>query len=249
MEELRSPFQGVKNIICFNWHFFLIATLWLIGLLYLSYYFPIGKTLIYLMVCCTCLSLLTTLIVSHYIYDRSALYKLSWLDGVSINGSGKLANIHAGCDESSALLSFKFTEASIDIFDFYDPQKHTEVSIRRARRSMPSLPGTKTTGTSHLPVADNSYDGIFLILAAHEIRKDSERIIFFGELRRALKPGGKIIVVEHLRNLANFLAYTIGCFHFLPASVWNRTFDGSSLQCTGLLRITPFVNAFILEKR
>jgi hypothetical protein len=57
-------------------------------------------------------------------------------------------------------------------------------------------------------------DQIFVLLSAHEIRDRQERAIFFSRLKESLKSEGSIVVLEHLRDLPNFIAYTIGFFHF-----------------------------------
>ncbi|RYG41354.1 MAG: methyltransferase domain-containing protein, partial [Chitinophagaceae bacterium] len=117
-----------------------------------------------------------------------------------------------------------------------------------ARKAYPLFPGTQKITTGHLPLESGSIDMAFLILAAHEIRKEQERIIFFRELHRALKPGGRIIVVEHLRDLPNFIAYTIGFLHFLSRGTWLKTFSGAGLRVDAQRKINPFINLFILEK-
>jgi hypothetical protein len=87
-----------------------------------------------------------------------------------------------------------------------------------------------------------------LILAAHEIRNTSERIIFFKQLKDSLSENGKIIVVEHLRDWKNFLAYNFGFFHFFSKKEWKLTFTTAGLAMRSEKKITPFVSAFILEK-
>jgi len=249
MEALRKPFEGVYNIIRFNRHFYVLAfaaifLILLAGLLLPpSFAFPalVASALI-------ALPLLSSLFISYYIYDRSALYSLSWLDRVSLSKGSAIVNIHAGFDESSHLLKHKFPEAELRVLDFYDPVKHTEISIKRAREAYPAFPGTQAISTSRLPLAESSCDLIFLILAAHEIRNEEERLAFFKGLHHALKPDGKIIVTEHLRDFPNFLAYTIGFFHFLPESHWKKAFAGSGLHIRERFRITPFINTFILTK-
>jgi len=134
------------------------------------------------------------------------------------------------------------------VFDFYNPKDHTEVSIKRARNAYPPYPGTKHVSTVKLPAADHSADFVAAIFAAHEIRKDEERIAFFNELNRMVIPGGKIIVTEHLRDFPNFFAYNVGFFHFLPRATWMKTFHSSGWQIQQELKITPFVTTFILEK-
>ena len=64
--------------------------------------------------------------------------------------------------------------------DFYEPQKHTEVSIKRARKAYPPSPDTKHVKSTLLPLADKSVDNLFVIFSAHEIRDSNERISFFS---------------------------------------------------------------------
>jgi hypothetical protein len=91
-------------------------------------------------------------------------------------------------------------------------------------------------------------DQIFLILAAHETRNESERIFFFKELNRTLKQKGKIVVTEHLKDLQNFLAYNIGFFHFVSRSAWISTFESSDFKMVQEFKITPYLTTFVLEK-
>ena len=249
MERLRKAFQGVANIIRFNWHFYALSVGGLGLLLFLKTIVPppldlflgIGAVLL-------AGSVFLSLLTSFYVYDLSNLYTFSWLDFLPTNQPQNVVTIHAGFDETSALLQRKFPSARLFVFDFYDPARHTEVSIRRARKAYPPYPGTKVIDTSVIPLPDQTADLIFLILAAHEIRLDAERVRFFNELRRVLKPSGRIIVVEHLRDGYNFLAYTIGFLHFLPELTWFTTFAKAGLTVGRRFRLTPFVTIFVLQK-
>jgi hypothetical protein len=87
-----------------------------------------------------------------------------------------------------------------------------------------------------------------LFLAAHEIRNDSERIIFFKELSRILTPEGKVIVTEHLRDIPNFLTYNIGFLHFHSKATWYKTFATAGLAVNKEIKTTPFISTFILTK-
>lgn len=249
MESLRTPFQGIYNIIRFNWHFYALS-LALVGILLMSGSF-LGSgflSLSLLVSALILLPLLSSLIISYYIYDCSGLYALDWLEPIRLAPDARLINIHAGFDETSELLQQRFPKAALSVLDFYDPLKHTEVSIKRARKAYPPFPGTQVITTSQLPFADNSADAIFLIFAAHEIRNEQERLVFFNELRRTLKPGGKIVITEHLRDFPNFMAYTIGFFHFQPMATWQSAFKGSGLHIDNTFRLTPFIHTFILQK-
>jgi SAM-dependent methyltransferase len=245
---IRKPLQGVLNIVRFNWHYYAFSVVAVVIILIIQHYFnPLGITGHIFALLIASLTIIS-LVVSSYIYDFSSLYKLSWLSDVESGGQERIVNINAGFDETSSLLKSRFEQCELFVADFYDPAKHTEVSIRRARKAYPSFPGTQQVTTSHLPVEDNSVDKVFAILAAHEIRAAEERIAFFKELHRVLKSTGKIIVTEHLRDTPNFLAYNIGAFHFHSKTVWLDTFRLAGLNVSGEIKITPFITSFILEK-
>ncbi len=99
-----------------------------------------------------------------------------------------------------------------------------------------------------MPLPPNTVDYIFLILAAHEIRNHQERATFFTQLANALQPNGRIIVVEHQRDIANFLAYNFGFLHFFSPQVWQQTFGKANLLIDLAYKTTPFISTFILKK-
>ncbi|MGI8467634.1 MAG: class I SAM-dependent methyltransferase [Pyrinomonadaceae bacterium] len=249
MEQMRKPFQGVWNVVRFNWHFYLLSGIGLLLVFLLSNFLNapfrlFSRILFFLAVAVTSISL----IVTYYVYDLSSLYELSWLKDLRRKENSKIVNINAGFDETSALLQTRYKDAELEVFDFYNPLKHTEISIKRARKAYPPFPNTKQISTNVIPLEDNSVDKIFAVLSAHEIRDKNERSNFFQELHRILKPKGQIIVTEHLRDTANFLAYSIGFFHFHSKRAWLETFQKAGLKIEREIKITPFISTFILEK-
>ncbi len=246
---MRKPFQGVWNIIRFNWQFYVLAIIaTIILLLFRNNFDQALRVTADILLVLIMGSTLISLLVSCYIYDFSNLYKLSWLDHLTIRDNGKIININAGFDETSLLLKHKFPNSELVVFDFYDPAKHTEVSIQRARIAYPPFPNTQHVKTNHLPLQDNSIEIVFAILSAHEIRNTDERNLFFKELHRVLTAKGQIIVTEHLRDTANFLAYNIGAFHFHSKASWLQSFRSSGLRVVEEIKTTPFITTFILNK-
>jgi ubiquinone/menaquinone biosynthesis C-methylase UbiE len=249
MEALRKPFQGLFNIIRFNWHFYALSLGFALLLIFsIEFLNPPYQIFALAFLIGVFVTTLVSLVVSFYVYDLSRLYELDWLEDADDSKKLKMVNINAGFDETSALLKSKFRNCELLVFDFYNPSKHTEVSIKRARKAYPPYPGTKSVKTDHLPLEDHYIDKVFAILSAHEIRDETERDLFFKELHRILKPSGQIIVTEHLRDPANFLAYNIGFLHFHSKASWFRTFSESGLLLRKELKITPFISTFILEK-
>lgn len=247
MDTLRKPLQGVRNIICFNWHFYAIAVAFIaiatVGTTLLQ---PPFKIIAGIAIGLTVISLFVSLFVSWYIYDRYPLYAFNWIP--EAHHSCQILNIHSGLDETSRILKQKFTNATITIMDFYNPVIHTEVSIKRARKRYPPLPGTRNIQTTAIDFSSGSTDLIFLILSAHEIRDTKERILFLKELSRLLQPEGRIYIMEHLRNFENFIAYTIGFLHFYSYNNWHRTFRDGGLSVVRELNQTPFIKVFELRK-
>jgi SAM-dependent methyltransferase len=247
---LRKPLQGLRNIIRFNWHFYALAFALALAVgvaaaalpAPLSYYGWAGLGLLLAPV-------LVSLAVSTYVYDYAGLYKLGWLPARMAPTPGtQLLTISAGFDEITPLLAQSWPAERLLAIDFYDPARHTEVSIKRARRAYPPVPGTQRVSTDALPLATSSADYALAFLAAHEVRDPAERAAFFQEIGRVLKPTGELIVVEHLRDTANFLAYTIGFLHFHSRRAWLATFRAAGLQVAQEVKITPFLTAFILRK-
>jgi len=125
----------------------------------------------------------------------------------------------------------------------------TEPSIKRARRRKGGAQHAEQVDPSSLPMRDAECDGIFLIFAAHELRNREDRQKLFLEVSRSLMAGGHVIVVEHLRDIANFLAYGPGAFHFHSRKEWHASWHSTGLEVDHEISITPFVRSFILKKR
>jgi SAM-dependent methyltransferase len=249
MEKIRKPFQGVWNIVRFNWHFYVLSIGAVLVLLLLSNY--INPTFRLYSLAVAFLIFLPTFIslsVSYYVYDLSGLYNFNWVTDFIDTERNTIVNINAGFDETSILLNNKLPNSELLVFDFYDPKKHTEVSIKRARKAYALFPNTKSVTTNNLPTLDNSADKIFVIFAAHEIRNEQERIEFFKELKRVVKPTGEIIITEHLRDVPNFLSYNIGFLHFYSKQSWLHIFQLTELTLKSEEKITPFISTFTLTK-
>lgn len=244
MEVTRRPFQGITNIVRFNWHFYLMLVVVFILLFALKSKLPPNLQIVLNSgIIVAVILLASSLLVSFYIYDLSDLYQLKWME----KAAGKnLLTVNAGFDETTGIIRKKFPSANITICDFYDPAKHTEISIRRARKAFPSSAESIAVNTKSLPFSEAAFDNCCAILAAHEIRDKNERVQFFKEIARVTKD--KVFVTEHLRDLNNFLAFNIGFFHFYSRKSWLQTFESADLAVTQEIRTTPFITTFVLEK-
>ena len=139
-------------------------------------------------------------------------------------------------------------DAEWRILDHHDPSTMTEASIRRARKLYPPTHVTEAAPFDRWPIGDGWADVVFGIMAIHEMRTVGERAKWFAEAKRCLADGGRIVVVEHARDAANFLAFGPGFLHFHSVKNWERSWEGEGLRLMDNSRITPFVRVFVIGK-
>ena len=251
-----------KQIVRFNWPFYAVALavvtiapvviprLPLTSLTRIPLYAATGLVAMWLV---------ASLAASWIVYDRSRLMDWDWILQALGFHPASWINIHAGHDESTPALRALFSDAQGRVFDIYDPAEMTEPSIAKARtlarlRSLRELRrGRHVQEAEHadyrrLPLPTGTIDAAMLLLSAHELRSDEARAALFTELRRVLGPGGRVVVAEHLRDWANFLAYGPGFLHFHSRRTWVRCFARHRFDVHREFSITPFVRIFVLRR-
>jgi len=250
MEIERKKYQGVLNILSFNRHFYVIG-LSVLALIILPFiYFEWSQTLIWLIIIAFIYGLLMPLVISAYVYDYSGYYNFNWFKtcGISDFKNQEIININAGFDETSFSIKEKLPLSNLKVYDFYNPEKHTEPAIVRARKVTKEYPDTQQIKTNKIPLNDNTVNIVFLLSAAHEIRSNKEKVIFLEECHRVCKPNGKVILVEHLRDVPNFFAFSIGFAHFFSKKTWNIVFKKAGFKPGIEHKFTPFMSIFTFNK-
>jgi len=192
--------------------------------------------------------MVASLVASWAVYDRSDLMRGDWIAPLFGAPPRTWINIHAGLDESSPALRRLFGSAGSRVFDIFDRTEMTESSILRARRLARNQVPAETVDYRHLPVGPATTDAALLLLSAHELRHEEARLALFRELARVLAPGGCVVVAEHLRNWANFLAFGPGFLHFHSRRTWRRAFTRTAFTVDSEWSITPFVRVFVLRR-
>lgn len=230
----------------FNRHFYLVGLVVLTILFVSRLLMEWPGILFWVTVAAFLYGFITPLVVSAYVYDFSGYYEFQWLKRfISDNERLKLiVNINAGFDETSFILKDYFPECDLKVFDFYNARRHTEPAIKRARKVSLVYPNTQQTPSGSIPLKDSSADIIFLLSAAHEIRSYEEKVQLLKECHRLCKPGGKVIMVEHLRDFPNFLAFSVGVTHFFSRAVWKNAFTRAGFASFQETKFTPFMSIF-----
>jgi SAM-dependent methyltransferase len=246
MEINRKPFQGVLNILSFNRHFYVFGILILLVILLCFYILNLPDYLSWTLIIGFSYGLIMPLIVSAYVYDFSGYYDFNWLKKINLKDSKEnlILNINAGFDETSFIIKKLFPESDLKVFDFYDSKQHTEPAIIRARKVSLVYPNTQQIISNAIPLQNNTVDYIFLLSAVHEIRTQEEKIQFLKECHRVCKSTGSVIMVEHLRDFPNFIAFSIGFTHFFSKKTWQNAFIGAGFSSFTETKFTPFMSIF-----
>ena len=246
MEQKRRPFQGVLNILSFNRHFYVFGLGALVILFASRYLIKWPDPIFWIVITAFLYGLIAPLLVSAYVYDFSGYYSLNWLTPLVTDPQKvqTIVNINAGFDETSFIIKSKFPRSDLQAFDFYNAKQHTEPAIKRARKVSLVYPNTRQVASGSLPLTDGTVDLVCLLSAAHEIRSHQEKIAFLKECHRSCAPGGKVIMVEHLRDFSNFLAFSVGFTHFFSRSTWKDAFQRAGFSTFQETKFTPFMSIF-----
>ncbi len=245
----RGKWQGMMTIARLNWPLYFAAVLVLTGSVCVFIGLPGSEVRL---ACGLAFAgsgyfLFGSLGVSHQIYDRSDLYRWGWLQRALHGASrGQFIFCHSGFDDASCSLRERLGDVGWLVLDHFDEPRMTEASIRRARRMFPPVAGTLQAAFDRWPVASESADVVFGLFAIHELRSEAERSAWFAEARRCLRQGGRVVLVEHVRDLANFLAFGPGFLHFHSPASWRRCWKCAGLHVLDEFRLTPWVRVFVI---
>lgn len=248
----RGPFDGLLQIARYNWPQYacgagvtLLGATWLwldrSGLVWL-------RAGVWVAALLAAWWSAASLAASHWIYDRSDLYRWTWIPALLPATPRRWLNLHAGLDGSSAMLRRFFPDSAGTTADFFDGAEMSEPSIERARREQAEASAVPWVDYRQLPFSDQSFEVVFLLFAAHELRRTESRESLMREIHRVLAPSGTVLLVEHARDAANFVAFGPGFFHFQPGSEWRRLAGTAGLDVIGEQRRAPFVTATLLRK-
>jgi len=246
MEIKRRKFQGVLNILSFNRHFYVFGLIALTLIIISHLIFSWSNLLFWIVILALLYGLIMPLIISAYVYDFSGYYNFNWLKNYNLPDSkdNQILNINAGFDETSFIIKKNFPKSDLKVFDFYNADKHTEPAIIRARKVSLVYPNTQQIISNTIPLKDNSVDLIFLLSAAHEIRSQNEKIQFLKECHRVCKSNATVIMIEHLRDFPNFVAFSVGFTHFFSKKTWRNAFKDASFTTFTEQKFTPFMSIF-----
>lgn len=245
----RGRYQGVLQILQFNRRMYLMATT---GIVTVALAWPFlsnpGRIALLSGVVPAIFWMASSLLVSHYVYDRFPVYDFRWIERLLTRVPRRWINIHSGWDETSGLLATLFPAEGNQVVSIFDPRTMTESSIRQAqlmnRETVPAI----LARYDQLPFQAGAFDTAFAIFSAHELRGHEERVDLFREIVRVLTPGGELVLMEHVRDWKNFLAFGPGFLHFFSRREWRNAASEAGMMVRTERVMTPFVHVYVLRK-
>lgn len=247
----QGQLAGVIKIVRFNVQFYVLSVAVLVGAGLLLGSKKLSPWLELAVLCggaIVAFWTVSSIAVSWYVYDHAGVTRWRWLPRRMVLSPRRWANIHAGLDESTSALRQLFPGTEGAAVDIYDPGEMTEPSIARARRIRPSAEPFRQGRFDALPLSEGGCDAVFLLFAAHEVRDAEHRTCLLRETARVLREHGCVVLVEHLRDWKNFLAFGPGFLHFHSRRNWLRSILDAGLVVEHESQATPFVQCFVLRR-
>jgi hypothetical protein len=253
-ESQRGWAPGLRNIVRFNYDFYLTVLGLSVGLVvtlccvnfpeswrWVRWLLMIGGGV---MLWWT----LASLIVSAWVYDVSDWPRGEWWRRRQLVGHWqRVLNIHTGFDETTVRLKSWSSSVQVTTLDLFDPETMTERSLQRARALFPPTEDCVVARGTEWPQACDEVEVACLLLALHEYRRPEERQAVFRRLYHT--EAQVVLLAEHVRDGANFLAFGPGFFHFHSAASWKRDWEAGGWRLEHEEKITPFVRLWQLVKK
>jgi len=247
--EGRGRFDGTATIVRFNWPKYVVAfatVLILVAVLVAVLVSGVVRArdvpvaidlLLVSLAVVTAVGVVTSLTATWWVYDHVQVYRHV---PCALGDVGRWVSVHAGFDDATAELVAQLGTDPLTTIDLEVPAR---ASLRRARGLRD--PHGEVAAVGALPLRDASVDTVFVTLAVHELRDLDDQRRLFGELQRVLVPGGRVVVTEHLRDVANGLVYGPAALHFQRADTWRSRATEAAFVADREVRITPFVRRFV----
>ena len=191
----------------------------------------------------------SSLVGSYWIYDVARLNEWRWLEPHTRPATPGFAwlNVHAGFDTATAALRRLLPGEVGQELSIQPPGEATTPSLRRARE----LEGDRNSRRASplcYPHGSESFDRVFFLQTAHELRRRAQRLALFREAHRVLRVGGTLTVCEQGRNLQNALLWGPGLFHQYPVREWRACGRLAGFTLEHESRRTPFVHLLVFRR-
>lgn len=137
----------------------------------------------------------------------------------------RLAAIDLGLRQQAILLSSRLTTGRVTVIDVYNPRLTPNPALARARRQAPPTRQDPRLDWydgqfNLLPLPDSSVEAVFMFQVLSEFSQHGDRLALLREVRRILKPSGRLLVSEQTASWLNWLLVTSNAATLQHVSYW-----------------------------
>ncbi|MFX1510458.1 MAG: class I SAM-dependent methyltransferase [Promethearchaeota archaeon] len=146
----------------------------------------------------------------------------------TLNGDEQVLDIGCGTGRVAIGIAKRLTTGKvtgIDIFEWVNGPS-LNVATENARiEGVSDQTEFQNGDATELPFEDASFDVVTMGSVLHEIEEEEMKIKTLNEVTRVLKPGGRFVTLELIRNRKMFAWLLFFAFVFKPLDYWNTLFS------------------------
>lgn len=176
------------------------------------------------------------ILTSFFVYDWGTRREYDRLAELGqVNQANVVIDVTAGKLRGTRGLLPHHQNGHYFLVDIFDPQKMKDPALHRARHMEPPLLTDRRiyrreAKPDRLPLPHQWADVVYCNFSLHEVEDSADRDALFAEFARILKPGGRLLIAEHGRDLPNLLAFGPGAMSFFSQSTWEGHLDKAGLE-------------------
>ncbi len=164
-----------------------------------------------------------------------------------------VANIDLGLRQQAILLSSHLTTGKITVVDVYNPQLTTDSALARARRQAPPAKSDPRLiwydgRFDLLPLPDSSVEAVFMFQVLSEFSQHGDRQALLREVRRILKPNGRLLIAEQTSSWLNWLLVGSSSAKLQPVDYWRELLHEGGLNVLRQEDIQGLLNCLRADK-
>ena len=231
---------GVGRVVLLNWPKYVAAVSALaLGVTAVSYSRGMARLEFALLCALIAYGTAASLLATWWVYDHEA-QRLYQRIADHRHGTAPWVLVHAGFDESHGRLHALLGPPAHH-FDI-GPSSDRSRSLRRAH-ALSGRDGVPVVGA--LPVGDASIGLVVVLFGIHELHSDSDAVALLRELTRITVGDGSVVIVEHLIDVANIVAYGPAAWHFSTGGRWRNAVTSAGMRLKSATRVGGLVTVMV----
>lgn len=199
--------------------------------------------------------LAASLWLARHMQDLAGMSDVVWELG-GLGPDERLAAIDLGCRQLVFRLRARLRTGSISAIDVYNPQlapgrvlarrRTQEFEQAYAYQTDPRLEALQGSLTL-LPLPDNHSPAALLAQTLTELAQYGDRVLLLQEVYRILSPGGRLIVIEPVRQREGWWAWPV-LRGLVSAETWHTLFHSAGFHLYQECPVNPLLYAFVWRK-